>query len=149
MCAHIRVAGIIYLGRYYIPANCVCVVTRANASVRQHTSAYVSIHIPANCVCVVIRTNAKRRCLIYGQHTVRRRQHTSAYVSIHEDIYQPTLSVWSSEEQRRAVAVCTCICQHTSAYVSFRGTAESRCLVYVRMRPHTSAYVSIRPHTSA
>jgi hypothetical protein len=118
-----------------------------------------------------MRANAKSRCLIYvsiRQHTsayVSIREdiyHTSAYVRIREDIYQPTLSVWSSEEQRRAVAVCTCIRQHTSAHVSIRqhtsayvrtrqhtayvsisATAESLCLIYVRMRPHTSAYVSI------
>jgi hypothetical protein len=44
----------------------------------------------------------------------------------------------------------SCICQHTSAYVSMRQHTSAHCVsAYVSIRQHTSAYVSIRQHTSA
>jgi hypothetical protein len=97
----------------------------ACVSIRQHTSAYVSIrekcrqqttaYVSPNTSAYV---NAYRPPATSAYVSIR--QHTSAYVSIRERIP-------ASRHAR--------IRQHTSAYV--------------RIRQHTSAYVSIRPHTSA
>jgi hypothetical protein len=100
--------------------------TVAYVSIRQHTSAYVSIrHILASTSTPVY---ANRWCTEHTSAHVSTRQHTSAYVSIR----QPT----SADVSRR---------QHTSADVSKRQHTSA----YVSIRQHTSAYVSIRQHTSA
>jgi hypothetical protein len=96
----------------------------ANVSIRQHTSAYVSIPCAAY-VSIRLHTSAY----------VSIRQHTSAYVAQHTSAYvsiraPPALPCCCAQETRGAEGS-----QHTSAYVS--------------IRQHTSAYVSIRQHTHA
>jgi hypothetical protein len=64
--------------------------------------------------------------------------------------FGPNTTGSSPWEAMRAVSpfspgVPTCICQHTSAYVSIRQHTSA----YVSIRRHTSAHVSIRQHTSA
>ncbi len=97
----------------------------AYVSIRQHTSAYVSIrHLRASAPTCSIR-----------QHTsayVSIRQHTSAYVTCVQ-VLQPSAYV--------------SIRQHTSAYVTCVQVLQPSA--YVSIRQHTSAYVSIRQHTSA
>jgi hypothetical protein len=93
--------------------------TSAYVSIRQHirqrTSAYVSVRQHTSC------GSSARGSPITCMHTsayVSIRQHTSAYVSIR---------------------------QHTPAYASIRQNTPA----YVSIRQHTSAYASIRQHTSA
>jgi hypothetical protein len=107
-------------------------------SIRQHTSAYVSI----------------RQHTLKRQWERRRRQHTSAYVSIRQHTSAYVKEAVGEEEAYRAerpvrrthVHAATCayvsIRQHTSACVSIRQHTSA----YVSIRQHTSAYVSIRAH---
>ncbi len=111
-------------------------------SIRQYTSAYVSIHTSAY---VSIRQHTSAYVSI-RQHTsayVSIRQRTAAYVRIRQHtaalrghcrkaVAQPPLR--TPRSYIGACGACVSIRQHTSAYVS--------------IRQHTSAYVSIRQHTS-
>jgi hypothetical protein len=91
-------------------------------SIRQHTSAYVSIrqHTCVTCTLLVPQhTSAHANVRQHPSASISIHQHTSAYVSI-----------------RSCPPPCCAPCMpRTSAYVS--------------IRQHTSAYASIRQHTSA
>ncbi len=89
-------------------------------SIRQHTSAYVSIRQAYVSIC-------QMRICSRAQHS---QQHTSAYVSI-----------------RQHTSAYVSIRQHTSAYVKCESAVGRSTLNSIRQ--HTSAYVSIRQHTSA
>ncbi len=101
-------------------------------SIRQHTSAYVSMR----------------------QHTRSIRQLKPAYVRVPALVEEAVVNT-SVRELDAPVPTC----QHTSAYVSIRQhTPAYASIAYANlMRPcppvskrqHTSAYVSIRQHTSA
>jgi hypothetical protein len=125
----------------------------ADVSIRQHTSACVSIrqHASAN---AGVSTCSDKSSSLHAYVSIR--QHTSAYVSMRQRMlgcrHAPT----------KAPA-----CTHTSAYVSIRQRMlrEDDAHVEVcggwgvdmlrqklqpaRILQHTSAYVSIRQHTSA
>jgi isocitrate/isopropylmalate dehydrogenase len=105
-------------------------------SIREHTSAYVSIRLLLECGDLLLHVTHH----LARQHTsayVSIRQQTSAYASIrqHRDLL---LHVTHHLAQCAHVRCCLVrlLRQHASAYVSI-------------IRQHTSAYVSIRQHTSA
>ncbi len=80
--------------------------TSASVSIRQHTSAYVSIRQHMACECP-----PKRKC---AQALARAEvQHTSAYVSIRQ---HPSASVSIRQHPSASVSIR----QHPSAYVSIR-----------------------------
>jgi hypothetical protein len=127
----------------------------ACVSIRQHTSAYVSMrhtapstrisrlrqHTPAY---VSIRQHASYGTQHFDQPPA---QHTPAYVSIRRHA-SACVSI------RQHMSAYVSIRQHTSAYVSMRcayvrAALPLSCVAYVSIRQHTSAYVGIRQHTSA
>ncbi len=139
----------------------------AYVSIRQHTSAYVSIRQPSACA------EAHRTCI--RQHTSA--QHTSAYVSIRQpsacaEAHRTCIRPRIRPHIRQQTSAYVSTRQHTSAYVSIRQSSEARLrrgLVHLSVHvaeafaealnnsrvpacvstSHTSAYVSIRQHTSA
>jgi hypothetical protein len=105
-------------------------------SIRQHTSAYVS-------VTWIARTLHKRESL-NDAHLDRKyltlskvRQH------FHSRLPNQRRRLQHSREQGKDLSAYVSICQHMSVYVSIRQHAAA----YGGMRQHTSAYVSIRQHT--
>jgi hypothetical protein len=123
----------------------------AYVSIRQHTSAYVSIRQPS------LLHIASPTAFFTTCKDVSIRQHTSAYVSIRQRCPSSLLHTASA-----TAFFTTCGDQHTSAYVSIRqhtsllhiASATAFLLpvktsAYASIRQHTSAYVSIRQHTSA
>jgi hypothetical protein len=100
----------------------------AYVSLRQHTSAYVSmLRDLLYGLCRWLAGTCTRQHTSAHVSSVSIRQHTSAYVSIRQHTSRQHTSAYVS------------IRQHTSAYVSIR---------HVSIRQHTSAYVSTRQHTS-
>jgi hypothetical protein len=91
----------------------------AYVSIRQHTSAYVSV------TCIPQ----------YLQH-----QHTSEYVSIRQ--HTSALLAFHS-------TCSTSIRQHTSALLAFQSISTAqRERAYASIRQHTPAYASIRQHST-
>jgi hypothetical protein len=94
----------------------------AYVSIRQHTSAYVSIRrFHHRCLFLLYQTNLYIYITIYIYIYI--------YIYIHIYIYLEYVSIR----------------QHTSAHVSTRQHTSA----HVSTRQHTSAHVSIRQHTSA
>jgi hypothetical protein len=109
--------------------SCICAgIVPAYVSIRQHTSAYVSIRQLFKRVLVQLHRCRHRACI---------RQHTSAYVSVrqHTSAFQ-TLAC--------AAASVPASCLHTSAYVTHVSIPAAE-----RYGVQEKAYVSIRQHTSA
>ena len=145
-------SGVRHPPRPSVPAYVsICPHTSAYVSIRQHTSAYVSIrqqasvrqHTSAYCFFLWLITSIKTSR--YDSSVVRHppRPFVPAYVSIRPHT--------SADEQIRLVCCpssaapfCTCIRQHTSAYISIRQhttrllSVIHRALLYL----HTSAYGS-------
>jgi hypothetical protein len=127
---------------YHCPS---CISSSAYASIRQHTSAYVSIRCERRCMRVIV-------------HPASPRQHTSAYVSIrqHTSAYVASAVVCVSLSilhLLRCQYLYSCaskasvsIRQHTSAYVSIR---QMHCRCQYLYSCASKASVSIRQHTSA
>ena len=150
--------------------------TCANVSVRQHTSAYVSVRQLTRCAasrtagwkpstCAYSSIRQHTSAYVSSIRTAARaeyppgdviRQHTSAYVSIRQ-LYPPADAPNCLRNELSS--------QHTSAYVSIRQHTHRRaratlargCLklpakrvfAYVSIHQHASAYGNIRQHTSA
>jgi hypothetical protein len=105
----------------------------AYGSIRQHTSAYVSIRVFRSCGSAGGRNAAT--CCTYTNTSayVSIRQHTSAYACLR------VAGARAAESLPLAVCVCVCVCGSAWLYV----------YIYVSIRHHTSAYVIIRQNTSA
>ncbi len=114
--------------------------SRSPVSIRQHTSASVSMHHPR------LQQRACR-LQVACQHTsayVSIRQHTSAYITsvafeeraFHPDTRSAGVVSRAGQDVSRPL--------HTSAYVSIRQHTSA----HVSTRQHTSAHVSIRQYTS-
>jgi hypothetical protein len=132
-----------YIYRHtYVYINHICVYTHKSAcdSIRQQTSAYVSIrqhtHMCTYTTNVYIRHVTP--AIVAAPTVSIHQRNTSAYVSIPQHT-----SAYVSTRQHTSANVSTR--QHTSAYVSIRQHTSA----YVSIRQHTSAYVSMRQHTSA
>jgi hypothetical protein len=134
------------------PSTCFLLPQPTNVSIRQHTSAHVSMRqhsvfyyflsiaaadLPTG--ALYHRVHAQR--LNRHRYPVSIREHTSAYVSI----YQHTPEYVSIYQHTSAYVAYVSIRQHTLAHVSIRQHTSA----YVSTRQHTSAYVSTRQHTSA
>jgi hypothetical protein len=121
-------------------------------SIRQYTSAYVSIRWGAlrrqpgwrrrqSCQCLYFCTSKQVLLYQYASTCVPGvvtsvSQHPSAYVSIRQ---HTTASVRIRQHSSASVSIR----QHTSAYVSICQHSSA----YVNIRPDTSTYVRIREHT--
>ncbi len=135
-------------------------IGQRNVSIRQHTSAYVSIRrtcvtrsYPEASTYIGQRNDCEKRATLMKDHvntargTVRTkgpciRQHTSACVSMCQRGALCALEAPAYVSMRQHTSTYLSICQHASA----RGTVRNRGSYRLQ---HTSAYVSIRQHTSA
>jgi hypothetical protein len=106
----------------------------AYVSIRQHTSAYVSIR-----QAVSSDTCIRRHTSAYGI-----RKYTSAYVSMRQAVGATPLPSISMEQRAlyiRPTSAYVRIRPHTSAYVAVE-SRDTSALAYVSIRQQTSAYVS-------
>jgi hypothetical protein len=118
-------------------------------SIRQHTSAYVSIRQQASAcdhtsdcdfwaVALTLLHLSIISPLSLSLKEATLRQHTSAYVSIRQN-----KSAYVSI--RLALYAISGGCRNSPAYISIRQHTSA----YVSLRQHTPAYASIRQHASA
>jgi hypothetical protein len=153
--------GHLLLKRPHLCHQLLLLARAAHVSIRQHTSAHVSILHP----CYQLLLLARAAC-------VSRRQHKSDYISIRlHPCYQLLLLARAAcVSIRQIISAYVCIraisssfspALHTSAYFSTRqhtskpgagrascGSIRQHTSAYVIIRQHTSAYGSIRQHTS-
>jgi hypothetical protein len=118
---HARYMHAIYV-HYHLILLYMCPHTSAYVSIRQHTSAYVSIYVHYHLILLYM-------CPHTALYVIR--QHTSAYVSIRQRMHICALSPHTTVHV-------------SSAYVSIRASirVSIRISIRVSIRQHTSAYVS-------
>jgi hypothetical protein len=119
-------------------------LVEAYVSMRQHTSAYVSIY-----------AHPEEEGLVQAPAYVSMRQHTSAYVSMRQNTTAQVATWWKRSSRFDTLltyAAYVSMRQHMSAYVNTRtwwkrSSRFDTLLTYASIRQHASACVSIRQHT--